>query len=131
MAGETSLPLNVEEQVEGGNSVENIHDLVKQQNDKINQITTQLQFLMEQMVNPNDHPSAATPSSSNRKYSPASETKIDQIAAQMQLLSQRLSKQGGQSSDIDHQVDLDKPMTYREVIDMMTEIRDKRGLRKK
>ena len=38
MAGEASAPVNVEKQVEGENFAENIHDLVKQQNDKINQI---------------------------------------------------------------------------------------------
>ncbi|XXG42315.1 hypothetical protein AAC387_Pa01g2629 [Persea americana] len=40
MAGETSALVNAEEQAEGGNPVENIPDLVKQQNDKINQIAT-------------------------------------------------------------------------------------------
>ena len=72
-----------------------------------------------------------TPSSSNRKVSPISRTRIDQIAAQMQQFSERLSKQGGQSSDNGHQVDLDKPMTYKEVVDMMTKARDEGRLRKK
>ena len=54
------------------------------------------------MASPNDHPPAVTPSSSNRNDQPTSETKIDQIAAKMQQLSQRLSKQGGQSSNTDH-----------------------------
>ena len=49
----------------------------------------------------------------------------------MQQLSQRRSKQGGQSSDNDHQVDLNKPMTYREIVDMMTKTRDEGRLRKK
>lgn len=40
-------------------------------------------------------------------------------------------KQGGQSSDNDHQVDRDKPMTYREVVDMMTKTRDEGRLKKK
>ncbi|XXG82452.1 hypothetical protein AAC387_Pa10g0399 [Persea americana] len=131
MAGETSAPINVEEQIKGGNTTENIHDLVKQWNGKINQITTQLQFLKEWMTGLNDNPPAVTPSSSNRKDTYTSKIKIDQIAAQMQQLSQRLSKQGGQSLDTDHQVDLDKPMTYREVMDMMTKTRDEGRLRKK
>ena len=86
MARETSAPINVEEQLEGGNSVESIQILVKQQNDKINEITTQLQFLMERMTGPNDHPPAVTPPSSNRKDLLTSETKIDQIVIQMQQL---------------------------------------------
>ena len=101
VAGETSALVNVEEQVEDGNSIESIHDLVKQHNDKINQITTLLQFLIERMGGPNDHPLAVTPSSSNRKDPPTSETKIDQIAPQIQQLSKRLSKKGGQSLDTD------------------------------
>ncbi|XXG48020.1 hypothetical protein AAC387_Pa02g2568 [Persea americana] len=83
------------------------------------------------MAGPNDHPPAVTPSSSNRNDPPTSRIRIDQIAAQMQQLSQRLSRQGGQSADNSHQVDLDKPMTYREVVDMMTKTRDKGRLRKK
>ena len=35
MAGETSTTVNVEEQVDGGNSVESIHDLVKEQMTKL------------------------------------------------------------------------------------------------
>ena len=50
MAGETSALANVEEHVEEENPVENMQDLVKQKNDKINQIVTQLQFLMEWVV---------------------------------------------------------------------------------
>ena len=61
----------------------NRQDLVKQQNDKINQIATQLQFLMEQVTDHNYYPPVATLSSSNRKDPYASGTKIDQIAAQM------------------------------------------------
>ena len=42
-----------------------------------------------------------------------------------------MSKQGGQSSYNNHQVDLDKPITYKEVVDIMTKIRDEGRLRKK
>ncbi|XXG42197.1 hypothetical protein AAC387_Pa01g2529 [Persea americana] len=94
MVGETSALVNAEEQVEGENPVENIQDLVKQQNERINQIATQLQSLIEWMTGPNDHP-PATPSSSNRRDPHTSGTRTDQIAVQIQQLSQRLSKQSG------------------------------------
>lgn len=55
MDGETSAPANAEEHVEEENLVENTQELVKPQNDKINQIATQLQFLMERVTGPNDH----------------------------------------------------------------------------
>ncbi|XXG41553.1 hypothetical protein AAC387_Pa01g1993 [Persea americana] len=84
MAGEISALVNAEEQFEGENPVENIQDLVKQRNDKISQIATQLQFLMERMTGPNDHPLVETPSSSNRKDQHTSGMRINQITVQMQ-----------------------------------------------
>ncbi|XXG88458.1 hypothetical protein AAC387_Pa12g0666 [Persea americana] len=83
MAGETSAPTNAEKQAEGENLVENIQDLVKLQNDRINQIATQLQFLIERVTDPNDQP-PATPSSLNRRDPHTSGARIDQIAAQIQ-----------------------------------------------
>ena len=65
---------------------------------------------MERVTSPNDHP-PVTPSSSNRKYPHTFGTKINQIATQMQQLSQKLSKRSGQFSDNGHQADLDKLMT--------------------
>lgn len=89
---------------------------------------------MEWVRVPSDH-SPTTPSSSNRRDQPTSipnnEARIDRIAAQLQQLSHRLSKQGGQFSESGHQRDLDKPMTYKEVIDMLTKSRDEGRLRKK
>ena len=86
---------------------------------------------MEWVTDQNDHPPVATPSSSNIKDPHASGTRIDQIAGQMQQLSQRLSKRSCQFSDNGHQADLDKPMTYKDVADMLTKIRDEGRLRKK
>ena len=71
MASETSVPANAEEHVEDEDSVEIVQDLVKQQNDRINQIVTQLQFLMERVTSPNDY-SPTTLSSSNKRDSPTS-----------------------------------------------------------
>ena len=89
MAGETSAPVNAEEQVEGENPIENIQDLVKQQNDRINQIATQLESLMEQVTGPNEHP-LTTPSASNRRDPHTYGARIDQITAQIQELSQKV-----------------------------------------
>lgn len=80
MVGEASAPTNAEENVKEEKLVENIQDFVKQQNDRISQIATQLQFLMERLRDPNDH-SLVMPSSSNRRDPPASsqnnEARID------------------------------------------------------
>lgn len=82
MAREASALTNVEENTKEGNPVENVQDLVKQQNERINQIATQLQFLMERVIGPNDH-SPGTPSSSNMRgkhtSSVENEARIDQI----------------------------------------------------
>ena len=77
------------------------------------------------MIGPNNHPPVVTPSSSNRKYPLTSGTRIDHIATQMEHVLQRLSKQSSQFSYIGHQANLDKPMTYKEVANMLTKTRMK------
>ncbi|XXG88464.1 hypothetical protein AAC387_Pa12g0670 [Persea americana] len=130
MAGETIAPVNAEEQPEGENLGENIKYLVKQQNDRINQIAAQLQFLMERMTGPNKHP-PATPSSSNTRDPHTSGARIDQTAAQIEQLSQMLSKQSGQFADSSRQTYLDEAMTYKDIADMLTKTRDDGRLKKK
>lgn len=83
------------------------------------------------MIGPNNHPPVVTPSSSNRKDPHISGTRIDHIATQMEHVSQRLSNQSSQFSYIGHQANLDKPMTYKEVANMLTKTRDEGRLRKK
>ena len=88
---------------------------------------------MEWVTSPNNHPPATL--FSNRRVPHTSGqnngARIDQIAAQIQQLSQRLSKQSGQFSESGHQTDPEKPMTYKDVADMLTKTRDEGRLRKR